>query len=373
MIIQEIIFTLTSAISATCSLVVVMTGLIWPRFMLSKHRPFSTMIFFISCCDIVGSVGNCIGFPQNGSTACSVQAFFYLYFIPASWLWTTMLVYQLKTLILSKQISLTMTHAHAICWSVPLIASCLPLTTNSYGQDDYLNGYSPCVLGGNSLAKLLWISTTDSGLSFMLVILMATWVVQIHIHLSRAESCDSTEKEKTLFASMKLYPLALLITWVPRFAESVGMGIMGIHSVGKYGSQIGIIPAAILASQYGVIVCIIFFSKSASARSLWYNLFKRWVYMYFSSNNGNNNNVNSSSNSDISYSTDRQTCESLLLDILGEESPEDMLVKESVLCNDSSKRSSSIASNNNDDNNIDSPPTRVSIILEMRRTSTIDP
>eukprot|EP01036_Dinobryon_divergens_P026098 gene26095-34706_t len=40
-----------------------------------------------------------------------------------------------------------MSQVHAICWTIPLITSLLPLTTNSYGQDDFINGYSPCVLG----------------------------------------------------------------------------------------------------------------------------------------------------------------------------------------------------------------------------------
>ena len=360
MSVQEIIFTLCSAISACFSLVVVLTGLLWPRFMLSKHRPFSKMIFFISCCDLLGSSANCIGFPRSGSISCSIQAFFYLYFIPASWLWTAVLIYQLRSLILFKQISLAMTYVHAICWSIPLITSLLPLTTNPYGQDDFENGFSPCSLGGDRTTRLLWISTTDSGLSFMLVILMTIWLVQIHRYLSTVDSYDSTEKQKSLFASMKLYPLALLITWAPRFAANVGVGI---QSIGKDNYQIGIIPAAILASQYGVIVAIIFFTKSAAARLLWYNLFKRLAYTYCS-------NSYSSNSSNANYSVDmRETCESLLLDILGEESPEDMLVKESrsKLSMDSSTGTTANDKNNNIDNKNSS---RVSIFLEMCRPST---
>jgi hypothetical protein len=177
-------------------LIVVVTGLLWPGFMLSKNKPFSTMIFFISCCDLLGSLANCIGFPQPGTASCSVQAFFCLYFIPASWLWTAMLVYQLRNLIIFKQISLTMTHVHIICWTIPLITSLLPLTTNSYGQDDFINGYSPCVLGGDVTSKLLWISTCDSGLSLILVILMAIWAVQINRYLNTVHSTDFIMKER---------------------------------------------------------------------------------------------------------------------------------------------------------------------------------
>jgi hypothetical protein len=236
----------------------------------------------------------------------------------------------------------------------------LPLTTNPYGQDDFIDGTVPCVLGGDRLTRLLWISTTDSGLSFMLVILMTIWLVQIHRYLSSVDySSDSTVKEKSLFASMKLYPLALLITWAPRSVASVGMGT---QVVGKDNYQIGITPAAILASQYGVIVAIIFFSKSSGVRSLWYNLFKRLAYQYCS-------NISSRS-SEACYIVERETCESLLVDILGEELPEDMLVKESMCRNDStiSKLSMDCTTNNDNKN-----PSRISIFLDMNRVSSVRP
>eukprot|EP01036_Dinobryon_divergens_P027689 gene27689-36502_t len=317
------------------------------------------MIFFTSCCDLLGSSANCIGFPQSGSISCSIQAFFYLYFIPASWLWTTMLVYQLRNLLILKRIRVTMAQVHAVCWGIPLITSLLPLTTNPYGQDDFDNGYSPCSLGGDRMTRLLWISTTDSGLSFMLVILMTIWLVQIHRYLLSVESSDSTVKEKALFSSMKLYPLALFITWAPRSVASVGLGI---QAVGKDIYQIGITPAAILASQYGVIVAIIFFSKSSGVRLLWYNLFKRLAYQYCS-------NISSSRSSEASYIVERETCESLLMDILGEESPEDMLVKESMCRNNDSTISKISIDSTNDNKN----SSRVSIVLEMYRTSSVGP
>ena len=322
--------------------------------MLSKNKPFSTMIFFISCCDLLGSLANCIGFPQSGSISCSVQAFFCLFFIPASWLWTTVLVYQLRNLIIFKQISLTMTQVHAICWIIPLIISLLPLTTNPYGQDDFINGYSPCILGGNATSKLLWISTCDSGLFLILVILMTIWTIQISKYLFSVNATDFTgkEREKSLVASMKLYPMALLFTWAPRFIE--GLLNLGGHVIGKSVLQIIFIPALILSTLYGAIVAIIFFSKSPAVRALWYNLFKRMAYQHCrirdnrtslddSSYNFNNHysNNNNNSSSDSSNGSRPQTT------LFQDETDEVFLLKEST-------------------------DVRVSIIVEMQRPSAMD-
>ena len=286
-----------------------------------------------------------------------------------------MLVYQLRNLIMFKILSVTMTQVHAICWGIPLITSLLPLTTNPYGQDDFIDGVVPCVLGGDRTTRLLWISTTDSGLSFMLVILMTIWLVQIHRYLLTVDSCDSTEKQKSLFASMKLYPLALFITWVPRFFESV---VRGSEPLG--GDPVdSIIPAAILASQYGVIVAVIFFRESATARLLWYNLFKRLAYTYCSNKSSNGDSTLTASIRETNMSSHI----SIFDDSFGEETPEDLLVKEctgirsdghssnSIHASTSSKNSYNSNSNSNSNDQYE-PPAQVSIILEMSRTSAID-
>ena len=169
----EIVYISFSAVSACLSFAVVLTGLFWPGLMLSKCRPFSNILFFISLCDFLGSISNSFGFPPNGSQLCSAQSFFYLYFIPASWIWTLLLVYQLRTLILFKTLYISRKSMHIICWSIPLIPALLPLSTNYYGQDDGLNEASHCALGGNVRLKFLWMITCDTGLAFICIVLMA--------------------------------------------------------------------------------------------------------------------------------------------------------------------------------------------------------
>lgn len=66
-----------------------------------------------------------------------------------SWMWTTMLTYQLYTVFMYGSLGITAEwHMHLICWPIPIISTLLPLSTNYIGRDDDSNlGW--CYIGGN--------------------------------------------------------------------------------------------------------------------------------------------------------------------------------------------------------------------------------
>ena len=178
---------------------------------------------------------------------------------------------------------------------------------------------------------------------------MAIWAFQINKYLYSDNSTDFTgiEREKSLFASMKLYPMALLITWAPKFIEAI---ILLFHVVGKSVFQIIFIPALILATLYGALVAIIFFSQSPAARAMWYNLFRRLAYQHCHMRNNSTSvddcyyNFNdNSNNSSRSVSGNGRPLTTLVL----EETDEVFLLKETT-------------------------EARVSIIVEMLRPSAMD-
>eukprot|EP01035_Chromulina_nebulosa_P036418 gene36418-49056_t len=209
----EIIFISLAAMSAAFSLVILLTGLFWPGALLSKSRPFSTIVFFISLSDFCLSIMNCLGFPLNGTLQCSIQGFGLFYFPLASWLWTVMLVYQLRTLIILKSLHISMMWIHGICWGIPLILSLLPLSTNQYGMDDYASGDVACNLSGNVKTKFIWLDLCISAAAIGCLMLMAVWIVEIYLHFRKAENAA---REMSFLQIMKLYPLALMVTWLPR-------------------------------------------------------------------------------------------------------------------------------------------------------------
>eukprot|EP01035_Chromulina_nebulosa_P062890 gene62890-86019_t len=200
----EIIFISLAAMSAAFSLTILLTGLFWPGALLSKSRPFSTIVFFISLSDFCFSIMNCLGFPLNGTLQCSIQGFGVFYFPFASWLWTVMLVYQLRTLIISKSLHISMIWIHGICWGIPLILSLLPLSTNHYGTDDVSNGNLTCDIQGNVTTKFIWLDLSSSAAAIICLILMAIWSIEIYFHFRKAEDAM---REMSFLNVMKLYPL----------------------------------------------------------------------------------------------------------------------------------------------------------------------
>jgi len=160
---------------------------------------------------------------------------------------------------------------HIICWTIPLIPALLPLSTNDYGQDDGLNEASHCSLGGNERLKFLWIVTCDTGLAFICFLLMAIWSLEIFRFCQSNQHTEAFDKELSLFQSMRLYPLALFITWVPTFIFEI-LIFAGILSTFNHTV---ISPLQVIATQYGTILTIIYFTQSKASRMLWIDLFKK--------------------------------------------------------------------------------------------------
>jgi uncharacterized membrane protein (UPF0136 family) len=108
------LYSALSAISAVSSRLVVVTGLLTFSRSFSSSRPFSHSIFFVSLSDCLASLGGIMGYPQNNSWTCPVQSFLFLMFFPATWIWSSLLVYQLRNLIINKSINLSLFSMHTI-------------------------------------------------------------------------------------------------------------------------------------------------------------------------------------------------------------------------------------------------------------------
>jgi hypothetical protein len=110
----SVLFSTLAGLSAISSGLVVLTGLMDFSRTISSSRPFSHTIFFVSLSDFIASLFNTMGYPQNNNWTCPIQSFFVLMFFPATWIWTTLLVYQLRNLIVNKSINLSLYWMHAI-------------------------------------------------------------------------------------------------------------------------------------------------------------------------------------------------------------------------------------------------------------------
>jgi hypothetical protein len=107
-------FSALASLSAASSGLVVLTGLLTHSRTFSFSRPFSHTIFFISLSDCIASLACSLGYPEHSSLMCHIQSFFLVMFFPATWIWSSLLIFQLRNIIVNKSKSLSIYSMHAI-------------------------------------------------------------------------------------------------------------------------------------------------------------------------------------------------------------------------------------------------------------------
>lgn len=228
--------------------------------MLSDERPFSQLIFYMSFCDLAGSIGNCFGFPIE-KVECVLQSVLTRYFFPASWMFTLALAFQLRCAFLYKKLWLHGKYFHAI-WILALFLLLLPLIDSTFGNTDDVQGvgHSPCNFGGKSSIDYLWVLSVYMGIVFIAVLLIFYWLVEVGNFyyqggLSPGESLN--------FTVTCLYPAAMIVTWFPKILylfvtqveEKTSADLDGIVST--------------LTTQNGTLLAIVYFVFNTEVRIKW--------------------------------------------------------------------------------------------------------
>lgn len=262
----ENLFILFGSISFALSSLVVLTGLVFTS-MLQSRNIFSYCLFFISLCDMVGSIVYILGFPRNGTIVCEFQAFLFVFVVPSSWLWTAALVFQLRCAVIYKRIWLSATSLHLIVWGLNLLLTLLPLSTNAYGQDDAVID-TTCDFRGNKRFKDVWLVGGLFGRLILALAIMVFCMVSVAYHFSKISE-TIPRRNIALYRSMSLYPLGMVLVWTPALMAQLLMAL------GFYVPPLTFEAFEVLNTQYGTILTLIFFTRSHSYRDRWVRLFRR--------------------------------------------------------------------------------------------------
>ena len=265
---RELLIVIGGIISTLCSGSVVATGFIFNKTMLNRTHPFSNIIFVISLCDMLASIAMSFGFPTESEANCHTQAFMLFFFFPASWLWTTALVYQLRCMMFYKRLKLSMFTLHCICWGLAMVVALAPLSENEYGEDDDLSGRTVCFLKSDQKQrKFWWIFGMFYGVLISCVLLMSWWMISAYLQIKRMRAVAFTDfKERAIFKATRWYPLGLIITWSLSIAVTFMLAIYP-------DVRIDYIQAGQIAqTQYGTLLALIFFSNSKIVRHRWREL-----------------------------------------------------------------------------------------------------
>ena len=270
----ETLFQIFGGISLLCSGAIVLTGLVFPSMMFNPKRVFSHILFVLSFCDMIGSIGYCLGFPRYRTMKCTVQGVLLSFFPPASWIWTLMLVFQLRCVVLKHQVWLKVSSMHLICWTVTIIVACIPLSSinDTYSFDDEftLSGRVVCFYR-MSMPKLgYWLLFWYFGFGFIYLMILLIFMTQVGMNLVSTISYRRADVLK-LFYAMGLYPLAMFICGAPICIDaSVWAAHPSVFDVHTYN------VCVIIGTQYGALMGVIFFTMTAEPYQLWSRLCARW-------------------------------------------------------------------------------------------------
>lgn len=258
----EIIFIIFASIAAASSGSIVVTGLVFPQEMLDQTRLFSHILFFISFTDMIASIALAFGFPQDGTTLCSSQGFLIAWAFPASWLWTLLLVYQLRSAMIYRRLFLGLAQMHGIVWTASFLVALLPLSTNPYGQDDIGDGHNPCNYSGKPVTAMAWVLSDFYGVLLLCFLLMTSFAIHMIIHHFHTKSDSCLRKTHELIFSTFLYPLGMVIVWFPIMVYTF---VAQTYVLDEFVDQV----LQILSTQYGTFLAIIFFWKAKDHRRRW--------------------------------------------------------------------------------------------------------
>jgi hypothetical protein len=262
----EVTFQVFSGIATFAALTVVLTAVAFPSM---YKRLFMKIVVIISICDIIASTFSTIGFPSENSILCPMQAFFTIFGYKASWLWTTGLAFELYSVCIYGKF-VPILYLHLGCWSIALLSTLLPLSTNGFGRQAMDDSESWCFINGSPRSGAIW-----AAVSFQVLLVMTSFVTliltfRIYWRYRTMNIAKDYPEVYVILDTMVLYPIGFFITWGPNlvFSLLINFGAIDFSARDQYAFHV----VTTLATQSGTVLAIIFFFKSKEARYRWLNV-----------------------------------------------------------------------------------------------------
>lgn len=259
----NLLFHIFGALEASLSFSVVATGLLFPDFMLSPKRVFPHMLFMISLCDSIVGVSFSWGNIDLTKSLCATQGFITSFFYQASWIFTTLLLCQLRSVMLNRRVWLRVEFMHLICWPICALLALLPLSSHlTYGPSE--NSQTVCYMTGNDRSVVkLWFFLTYYGCLLTCLIVMVVIVVNIALKFDE-KVIDHKDAALRIYQTMRWYPSLMFIFWCPQCFYFLSVVVRG-------GSLVFSIynPMIVWSSLNGPALAVVFFTHSYEARQRW--------------------------------------------------------------------------------------------------------
>lgn len=282
---QEIIWITVSACSTAASFSVLMSGVLFPGL---RREFYFRLILMISLCDFFSNLIGTWGFPHDEET-CTAQALMIFIFLPAVWLWCTVLSCTMYFHIDHGRVYVSFFQMNIIVWCIVLIciAICIPYLSDGeffYGCHKQFLGDQFGALratddSDDTLINDYTIGTFIAPCLCCIAIMILCVMCLQWITLPRIRRTDPNRVDRIipLMRYISMFPIGLCIFWLPNMIT-----FLATHSGrngGYYHRSNSMIDANYitfyLGYGYGMYMAIVFFVNSKIARTSWCNLFKR--------------------------------------------------------------------------------------------------
>lgn len=228
------------------------------------------IIAWIALSDLIANAVYCsIRRPNSNTPLCSLEGFINIYFYPVSWMWSTVLMALLSSLATTGKLPLSYMALHAICWVFPFILSIFNFAYTSGNTSTKEKGnysYEVCTLGDSRTEKIYHV-ISYYGLLIACIIYMTVMYVRIR-SIDKIALTTNFPMWKNARDTLILYPLALLICWIPHVTA-----VLTAYYAPFSGLNAFYFAADVLKVLHGTVTAVIFFYKSNEARNRWMKFF----------------------------------------------------------------------------------------------------
>jgi len=261
--------TIVGSLSFVASGSIVASRFLFPY--LFEKKMFMHIIWNMALSDAIASLGFSFGFPFGA--LCEAQAILTTFFYLSSWIWVTLLSYQLFRLVMrGRAARVPLWALHVFTWSLTLVICLVPLSSTSYGSDDGMQGTSLCAFrqGKSALLFLVWSGLTIYAPLLLCMALQFYFSVQVQIKFSFIDAKHVLIKRAVM--ALFYYPVGMLVCWTPFVMMQLLLAI--IPPSQQPPTFLHASNATVdVGASYGIYLSILYYYNNSQARSCWLRFF----------------------------------------------------------------------------------------------------
>ena len=231
------------------------------------------IIVTMCLCEIISSFATYVYTPISDGPWCTAQAFLWMYFRRATWLWATMIPICLYCSLQSNPLQFRT--CNIIVWLTNTLIAILPICVGvHYGGSS--GGEYLCFFE-NTKAGLKWFAYTmvlvGTICPFLSILILV--ILEFEMKSKFLPTDDFGKAIRSLISKNIGYPVCLFVCWTPFNVSFLALDV--VNTQPHENSQVLILLSTFaLTSLFGLAIGFVFFTKSPEARQRWAHLLGCW-------------------------------------------------------------------------------------------------